>query len=145
MTAQEIEDFLAEKHLARIATIGSNSAPHVTPVWYLWEAKHLSMIIPKGSVKQRNIKRNNKVAITIDSHTTPNKGVIIEGTAKIEEYDEEINRKICERYLDEKDLEKYIEYSKMNFKSALLRITVRKIISWDNSKDPFIGKLAFKE
>lgn len=68
-------------------------------------------------------------------------GVIIEGTAKIEELSEEIRRKLCQRYVHPEDLDKYMEYAKANFQSILLRIHPENIISWDYTKDPFLGSL----
>ena len=138
MSPREMLDFLSERNIARMATIRPDNSPHVTPVWYLWENNQLLISVGRGSVKARNIGRNNKVAVTIDSR---HGGVIIEGTAKIEELSEEIRRKLCQRYVHPEDLDKYIEYASANFQSILLRIHPQKIISWDYTKDPFLGSL----
>lgn len=138
MSPQEMLDFLSERNIARMATIRPDNSPHVTPVWYLWENNQLLISVGRDSVKARNIRQNNKVAVTIDSRRG---GVIIEGTAKIEELSEEIRRKLCQRYVHPEDLDKYIEYASVNFQSILLRIHPQKIISWDYAKDPFLGSL----
>ncbi len=141
MSPQEMEDFLSEGNVARIATIKPDNSPHITPVWYLWENNQLLIAISKGSLKERNIRKNKKVAVTIDSNTAPNKGVIIEGTAEVEEeLGEEIERRICRRYLNAEDLDEYIAYAHANWQSILIRIRPEKIISWDYSKDPFLNK-----
>jgi hypothetical protein len=44
MSSSELTVFLADKHLARIATVMPNGAPHVTPVWYLWKAPTFSSL-----------------------------------------------------------------------------------------------------
>jgi general stress protein 26 len=95
----------------------------------------------KGSVKERNIKQKKKVAVTVDSNTAPNKGVIIEGTAKTEELREEIERRICQRYLKKENLDEYLELSHGYYPQILIRIQPEKIITWDYSKIPILNRL----
>jgi PPOX class probable F420-dependent enzyme len=141
MSPHEIEDFLSESNIARIATVKPDGSPHVTPVWYLWENNQLLILIMKGSVKESNIKQKKKVAVTVDSNTAPNKGVIIEGTAKIEELTEEIERRICQRYLKKENLDEYLELSHGYYPQILIRIQPEKIITWDYSKIPILNRL----
>jgi len=145
MSPQEIEDFLSAGHTARIATVKPDNSPHVTPVWYLWENNQLLMAIPKDSVKARNIRQNNKVAVTIDTDKAPIKAVIIEGTAKIAELTDDIERKIDRRmaakYVKPEYLDEYIEwFSAQGIEYIYIRIRPEKIISWDSSKDPIERK-----
>ena len=133
MSNQEMIDFLSESNLARIATVKPNGAPHVSPVWYLWENNQLFIAIPRSSVKTRNIKKNNKVAVTIDSNIGP-KGIIIEGTAELEELGEEIELRLIQRYVSPENLDKYVEYAHADLPSVLLRIRPEKTITWDYSK-----------
>ncbi len=133
MSDQEMIDFLSESNLARIATVKPSGAPHVSPVWYLWENNQLFIAIPRTSVKTRNIKKNNKVAVTIDSNIGP-KGIIIEGTAELEELGEEIELRLIQRYVSPENLDKYVEYAHADLPSVLLRIRPEKTITWDYSK-----------
>jgi len=141
MSPHEIEDFLSESNIARIATVKPDGSPHVTPVWYLWENNQLLILIMKGSVKESNIKQKKKVAVTVDSNTAPNKVVIIEATAKIEELREEIERRICQRYLKKENLDEYLELSHGYYPQILIRIQPEKIITWDYSKIPILNRL----
>ncbi len=145
MSPQEIEDFLSEGNIARIATVKPDNSPHVTPVWYLWENNQLWMTIPKDSVKARNIRQNNKVAVTIDTDKAPSKAVIIEGTTKIEKLTNEMERKIDRRmaakYVKPEYLDEYIEWdSAQGVEYICIRICPKKIISWDGSKIPIANK-----
>jgi PPOX class probable F420-dependent enzyme len=145
MSSQEIEDFLSDGHTARIATVKPDDSPHVTPVWYLWENKQLLMTIPKDSVKARNIRQNNKVAVTIDTDKAPIKAVIIEGTAKIEKISNEIERKIDRRmaakYVKTEYLDEYIEWADaQGIEYIYIRIRPEKMIAWDSSKNPIEHK-----
>jgi len=145
MSSQEIENFLSDGHTARIATVKPDNSPHVTPVWYLWENNQLLMTIPKDSVKARNIRQNNKVAVTIDTDKAPIKAVIIEGTAKIEELSNDIERKIDRRmaakYVKTEYLDEYIEWAgAQGIEYIYIKIRPEKMITWDSSKDPIEHK-----
>ncbi|MGD8544079.1 MAG: PPOX class F420-dependent oxidoreductase [Candidatus Bathyarchaeota archaeon] len=145
MSPQEIEEFLSQGNIARIATVKPDNSPHVTPVWYLWENNQLLIAIPKDSVKARNIRQNNNVAVTIDTDKAPSKAVIIEGTARIEELGDEITRKIDRRmaakYVKPEYLDEYIEWdSAQGVEYIYIRIYPEKIISWDGSKIPIAPK-----
>ena len=141
MSSQELIEFLTEKHFARIATVKPDGSPHVTPVWYLWKAPHLLIAIVSTSMKVQNIQQNPRVAITIDTESSPARGVIIEGTALIKNMPAHVEREICARYITSSDLENYLDYARSNFTSLLLEITPRKIISWNYAKDPFLQTL----
>ena len=145
MSPQEIEDFLSKGNTARIATVKPDNSPHVTPVWYLWKKNQLLITIPKDSVKARNIRQNNKVAVTIDTDKAPIKAVIIEGTAEIEELTNETKRKIDRRmaakYVKPEYLDEYMEWSNaQGIEYIYIKIRTEKIITWDSSKDPIEHK-----
>jgi hypothetical protein len=85
------------------------------------------------------------VAVTIDSNAAPNRAVIIEGIALVEEkMDEEISTRICRKYLRDAILAEYLEYARANWQQILVRILPLKIISWDYSKDPFLNRVLYR-
>ncbi len=138
MSPREMEDFLSEKNLARIATVKPDNSPHVTPVWYLWEENQLLVPIVKGSVKEINIKQNSRVAVTVDSDASPHRAVIIEGTATIDgELNEEVERRFYQKYLKPGDIERYAEYAHATYQTLLIRIRPERIISWDYARDAY--------
>ncbi|GAG75010.1 unnamed protein product, partial [marine sediment metagenome] len=71
--------------------------------------------------------------VTIDSNIGP-KGIIIEGTAELEELGEEIELRLIQRYVSPENLDKYVEYAHADLPSVLLRIRPEKTITWDYSK-----------
>ena len=141
MSDSEKAAFLADKHLARIATVTPDGTPHVTPVWYLWKAPHLLIAIVNTSKKVRNIQQNPQVAVTIDTDSSPAQGVIMEGIALLKALPTTVEREICARYLEPGDLERYLVYAQNHFTSVLLQITPHKIRSWNYAKDPFLCTL----
>ena len=54
-----------KKALAHIATLMPDGSPQVTPVWFLYENGKFIVNTARGRVKDRNMTRNAKVALSI--------------------------------------------------------------------------------
>ncbi len=133
MTDTEMEDFLSQGHLARIATVKRDGSPHVTPVWFLWENGELIIVTYRSSLKIKNIKRDNRVSIVIDT-SYPGKGVILEGEARLSgDKVEEITRKISAKYVKPEELDDYVK-SVLKTPMVVIRVNPKKILTWDYSK-----------
>ena len=65
LSKQEIEDYLAEPHVAQLATLQPDGRPHMAPVWYLAEERRALVMAYANAVKVRNIRRNPVVALSI--------------------------------------------------------------------------------
>lgn len=135
MTQKELEEFLSSPVLARIATVGKDCTPHITPVWFLYEDGTIIISTRKGSTKIRNIKNNPAVAISIDTTgESMNKGVIFRGKAELAEKDTlEIVKKSCKKYLG--SLDHPVAKQLLQVKEAVvIKLKPQKTISWDTSK-----------
>lgn len=53
------------KAIALLATIMKDGSPQLTPVWFNTDGKHILINSAKGRVKDRNMRREPRVAITI--------------------------------------------------------------------------------
>lgn len=84
MTEQELEQFLREPNLAKLATINPDGTPHLVPVWYLHEGQDLVIVTNPTSRKVRNILRDPRVTVCVDRATPPYAGVILRGKATVE-------------------------------------------------------------
>jgi nitroimidazol reductase NimA-like FMN-containing flavoprotein (pyridoxamine 5'-phosphate oxidase superfamily) len=51
MNEQEITAYLAAPHIAVVATIYRNGHPHLTPNWYRYDGKVLTLITRKDRLK----------------------------------------------------------------------------------------------
>ncbi|MGC2597979.1 MAG: pyridoxamine 5'-phosphate oxidase family protein [Nitrososphaeraceae archaeon] len=82
-TIHEIK-FLLAQEICRLATTNKNT-PHVTPVSYIFENGKLAFATDYDTRKYRNIVKNKKVAIVVDTYdsSTINRAVVIEGYAEI--------------------------------------------------------------
>ncbi|QQG48635.1 MAG: PPOX class F420-dependent oxidoreductase [archaeon] len=61
------EAFLREAHFAKLATVMKDGSPHVTPIWYAYEAGKLMVNTTTDRVKYYNIKRDPRVCILVDN------------------------------------------------------------------------------
>jgi PPOX class probable F420-dependent enzyme len=67
MTAipENYHDLFQKKAFAHLATVMPDGSPQVTPVWCDFDGTHIRINSAAGRVKDRNMRRNNKVALAI--------------------------------------------------------------------------------
>ncbi len=77
---QGFRDLLeSKKAFAHIATVGTDGAPQVTPVWIDFDGSHIRFNTARGRVKDKNLQRNPRVAISIQDPENPYRYVQIRG------------------------------------------------------------------
>ncbi|MCL4505697.1 MAG: TIGR03618 family F420-dependent PPOX class oxidoreductase [Chloroflexi bacterium] len=100
----ETLEFLARPLLMRMATLGADGYPQVTPVWFMQENGCLYASTEKERIKYRNIVRDPRVGASIDDDH-PYRGISIKGVAHIQQGDiEERVRRIVTRYVPPDEL-----------------------------------------
>jgi PPOX class probable F420-dependent enzyme len=62
---EEFKDLFGKVAYANIATVMPDGSPQVTPVWFDYDGNHLRVNSAKGRVKDKNMRRNKKVALSI--------------------------------------------------------------------------------
>src|SRR4051794_445649 len=67
MDAEERDAFLMTERTCRIATIGSEGAPHVTPLWFVWDGSSLWLTSIVKSQRWADIQRDSRVSVAIDT------------------------------------------------------------------------------
>ena len=83
---QQFRDLLTKKAFASLATVMADGSPQVTPVWFDFDGTHLRVNSAKGRVKDRNMRRNGRVALSILDPENPYRHVAIRG--RVEEITE---------------------------------------------------------
>ena len=58
--------FLNAKHFAVLATINSDGTPQLTTMWYLLEGDTIVMNTKAGRIKDRNMRRDPRIAICVE-------------------------------------------------------------------------------
>ncbi len=101
---EETLAFLARPLLMRMATLGADGYPQVTPVWFVQENGCLYASTEKERIKYRNIMRDPRVGASIDDDH-PYRGISIKGVAHIQQGNiEETVRRIVQRYVPPDEL-----------------------------------------
>ncbi|WP_410812775.1 pyridoxamine 5'-phosphate oxidase family protein [Micromonospora sp. 067-2] len=138
MTAEDIDTFLAEQRVCRLATIGLDG-PHVTPLWFCWHHSDLWLYSIARSQRFSDVRRDPRVsAVVDDGHDYLDlRGVEITGIVetvgevpRVGEPNEQlpdVEATFAEKYFGMRDLP-------YDGKHAWLRLRPTKITSWDFRK-----------
>jgi PPOX class probable F420-dependent enzyme len=73
------QDLLQKKAFANVATVNADGTPQVTPVWVDWDGAHIRINSAKGRVKDKNLRRNPAVALSIQDPDNPYRYVQVRG------------------------------------------------------------------
>ncbi|HUI77288.1 MAG TPA: pyridoxamine 5'-phosphate oxidase family protein [Bryobacteraceae bacterium] len=79
------KELLTSKIPARLAYVWTDGTPRVVPVWFHWNGSEFVIGTPPKAPKLKALRKNPKVALTIDDNTFPHKVLMIRGTAALEE------------------------------------------------------------
>ena len=77
------ERFLRDNEVARLATVGPDRLPHVVPVCYIYSSGALWVATDYRTRKYRNLQKNKGVALLVDVGQYSNRGILIQGKARI--------------------------------------------------------------
>jgi PPOX class probable F420-dependent enzyme len=111
MTPQAIDKFLDEQHVGIIVTINKDGAPNPMPIWYVHRDGVFLMRTGANSAKARNIRRDARISICVQSERLPYKSVTAWGAATLSGDDRGLGREIAVRYLGEQGAAAYLKMS----------------------------------
>jgi PPOX class probable F420-dependent enzyme len=77
------QELLHSKIPARLAYVAADGTPRVVPIWFHWTGEEIVLGTPPRAPKIRSLRRNPKVAVTIDDNSFPHKVLLIRGTAQL--------------------------------------------------------------
>ncbi len=116
---------------AHVASTRVDGSPHVAPVWFCADGTPDSFVIQfttsASSVKGRSLRRDSRVALTVDDPHPPFAFVIVEGTAVLsEDVDQllEVATRLGEKYMGR---DRGVEFGKRNAVAGELLATVRPV------------------
>ena len=72
-------DIFDKKAFCHIATVGRDGRPQVTPVWCDFDGTHVRINTARGRVKDRNLKTNPNVALSVQDPDNPYRYVQVRG------------------------------------------------------------------
>ena len=66
MTTEELDAFLGEQRMCRVASVGGDGAPHISPLWFVWDGASLWLNSVVKSQRWTNLARDPRVSIAVD-------------------------------------------------------------------------------
>jgi PPOX class probable F420-dependent enzyme len=76
---EKYRDLFSKQAFAHLGTVMPDGSPQVTPVWVDYDGNHIRVNTAKGRVKDRNMRRNKKVALSITDPENPYRHVTVRG------------------------------------------------------------------
>jgi PPOX class probable F420-dependent enzyme len=73
------KDILNKRGFAHLATLMQDDSPQVTPVWYDFDGNYIRINTAKGRVKDKNMRRAKRVALSIQDPDNPYRYLAIRG------------------------------------------------------------------
>jgi len=125
MITPEIAKLFEGKNLVSFATLMKDGSPHVAPVWVDIDGNTILINTAIGRVKEKNVKKDKRVALSIFDHQNPYNMVSIRGKVidlTTEGADEHID-KLAKKYFG---LDKY-PYHSPDEKRVIVKIIPEKI------------------
>ena len=74
-----------KKAFGYVATVMADGSPQVTPVWVDYDGEHVVFNTAVGRVKERNLRRDPRVVLTVADPADPYRYVQVRGRAELSE------------------------------------------------------------
>jgi PPOX class probable F420-dependent enzyme len=98
---ENYKDLFEKQAFGNLGTLMQDGSPQVTPVWVDYDGKYVRFNSAKGRVKDKNIRRDPRVAVTLQDPANPYRYLEVRGrVVEITEHgaDDHIN-KLSQKYL----------------------------------------------
>jgi len=140
MTPEEIDAYFATARTCRVATVGRDGAPHVSPLWFVWEGGALWFSSVVTSQRWTNFLRDPRVSVVVDGGDGYLELHGVELIGEVEPVGEAPRTAVPNATLAEPERlwgEKYPDGPVMpDGRHAWVRLAPDKIVSWDFRKLP---------
>ena len=138
MAPEERETFLRDERTCRVASVGGDGSPHVTPLWFVWDGASLWLTSIVRSQRWTDLQRDGRVSVIVDTgHDFMElRGVEIKGRAEVvgevpRTGEPNAELEVPERLFADKYAGGRVHH---DGRHAWLRITPEKMVSWDFRK-----------
>lgn len=99
---EKYRDIFTRKSFVHLATLMPDGSPQVSPVWVDLDGDHILINSAEGRLKDKNIRRDSRVALSVTDPDNPYRHVAIRGKVvdiTTEGADEHIDR-MAKKYMD---------------------------------------------
>jgi PPOX class probable F420-dependent enzyme len=76
---EKYSDLFHKKAFGSLGTLMQDGSPQVTPVWFDYDGKHIRINSALGRVKDKNIRRDPRVSLSIQDPDNPYRYIQIRG------------------------------------------------------------------
>ena len=76
---EKYRDLFDKKAFANLATMMPDGSPQVTPVWVDYDGTHVIVNSARGRQKDKNLRRNPKVSLSIQDPDNPSRYLEVRG------------------------------------------------------------------
>jgi hypothetical protein len=85
MEPGELDEFLGAQRTCRVATVSAEGAPHVSPLWFVWDGTSLWLYSITRSKRWAALRRDPRVAVVVDAGEEYGelRGVELSGTVEV--------------------------------------------------------------
>jgi PPOX class probable F420-dependent enzyme len=84
MTSGEIDTFLRETRIAKLAYLQASGAPTIVPVWFEWDGSVARVFTSRNSPKMRRLAADPRVALSVEEPVgVHERWVTIEGVVSV--------------------------------------------------------------
>jgi Pyridoxamine 5'-phosphate oxidase len=138
MSVEERDHFLSTERTCRVASVGHDGSPHVTPLWFAWDGTSLWLTSIVRSQRWADLQRDPRVSIGVDTGEgfMELRGVELKGRAvpvgEIPRTGEPVSElEVPEQLFADKYAGGTMHH---DGRHAWLRVTPESIVSWDFRK-----------
>lgn len=72
-------DLFSKPAFAHLATLMSDGSPQLSPLWVDYDGKYILINTAKGRIKEKNMRRDNRVAIEVQDPDNPYRYILVRG------------------------------------------------------------------
>jgi PPOX class probable F420-dependent enzyme len=76
---EAFKDLFVKVAFAHLATLMPDGSPQVTPVWVDYDGSHVRVNSAKGRLKDKNMRRDKRVALSIQDPDNPYRYIAVRG------------------------------------------------------------------
>jgi PPOX class probable F420-dependent enzyme len=127
----EFRDLFEKKTFGHLATVMKDGTPQVTPVWCDYDGTYVRFNSAKGRLKDKNVRRNPHVAISVQDPEDPYRYITVRGEIT------EVTENGADDHIDSL-AKKYMGQDKYPFRApGEVRVTYRirpeRVLAWSRA------------
>lgn len=121
ITEPLIKNLFEDKNIAFVATIMKDGSPQITPTWIDIQGNEILINTALGRVKQKNVTRDPRIAVSIVDRNNPFHMVTLRG-----EVIDQITGELADNHID-KLAKKYLDKEKYPFRAPGEKRVILKV------------------